>query len=940
MVSRLEWFFNLRPGDLRRGILLTLYYFLIISTYTEGQVVRDALFLGHFKAVQLPYVDFAVAAIIGGILALYIRLGRRTSLINLLAGTLSLCFVNVVGFWWMANLGETTWLYPVVYIWVGMFGALAITQVWTLANYILTGREAKRLFGFIGSGGILGGIFGGFISTALAHMLGAESMLLAMAASLGICVALVFAIRAQNGEMHHVLTSPSAIDEASPGTLRESFRLVRSSPHLLTIAALICVCSIVTGLASWQFRAIAKHTLINKDAMAAFFGWFYAYTGIVALAIQLLLTPRILRHFGIRIALLVLPVAYVMGTTMLIAFAALWAATLVKGSDRIIRYSIDTAAVQLLYLPIPPGTKIQVKTFLDTVVLRAGDGLAAVLVLLLVGGLGLTASQVGWISLALLLLWIIVARRAGRQYVHALGESLKQQILDTESLNEPEFDRSATQMFLKELRSNEPSKIVYALGLLETARWDVPYSAIRKLLGHPVPEVRAKTVLVLRNMGDLSVVSRMEQLLQDTDFGVRTEALLFLAQHTNVDPLTRIQNLRDFEDFSIQASTVAFLARSENGRNLDAARLIVESMVKDHGPTGERTRIESARLIRLLPANFASYLFQLLQDDNPAVLREAVRTTRVYRKREFIPLLIRLLGNPELREVTSEALFCMGENIQGSLRDHLSDPNVSVQVKREIPELLVIVAGRDAHHALTANLIQTDNVLRFRIIAALNKLHELYPDIEIDAQTIEAVLASEIMSHYRSYQVMATMGGQIAHESFSTPLQKSIDNELERIFRLLKMLHPDADFESAFVGLQSHIKTEHDTALEFIENILKPGVRQLLIPLVDAEIALAEKVELANRILGSRVESKDDALRVLIYTQDSWMKSCAAHLIGVLGLVDYQKELEEWASDPDPLLQDKARRAQQRLAVCAFSAPEKLAEVSCGPAYHEQRTKR
>src|SRR5262245_61286209 len=176
MVSRLEWFFNLRHSDLRRGIFLTLYYFLIISTYTEGQVVRDALFLGHYKAVQLPFVDFAVAAMIGGILALYIRIGRLTSLTNLLAGTLSLCVVNLVAFWWMAHLENTGWLYPVVFIWVGMFGVLAITQVWTLANYVLTGREAKRLFGLIGSGGILGGIFGGFISNALARTIGAESL--------------------------------------------------------------------------------------------------------------------------------------------------------------------------------------------------------------------------------------------------------------------------------------------------------------------------------------------------------------------------------------------------------------------------------------------------------------------------------------------------------------------------------------------------------------------------------------------------------------------------------------------------------------------------------------------------------------------------------------------------------------------------------------------
>ena len=34
-------------------------------------------------------------------------------------------------------------------------------QVWTLANYVLTTREAKRSFGFIGSGAILGWIVGG-----------------------------------------------------------------------------------------------------------------------------------------------------------------------------------------------------------------------------------------------------------------------------------------------------------------------------------------------------------------------------------------------------------------------------------------------------------------------------------------------------------------------------------------------------------------------------------------------------------------------------------------------------------------------------------------------------------------------------------------------------------------------------------------------------------
>src|SRR5262249_51976750 len=155
-------FLDLRPGDLRRGVTLALYYFFIIAAYTEGQVVRDALFLGQFEAVRLPYVDFVVAILVGGTLAVYFRIGRTMSLTNLLAATLCFFLLNVVVFWWFARFRQNSWLYPVVYVWVGMFGVLAVSQVWTLANYVLTNREAKRLFGFIGSGGIVGGIVGGF----------------------------------------------------------------------------------------------------------------------------------------------------------------------------------------------------------------------------------------------------------------------------------------------------------------------------------------------------------------------------------------------------------------------------------------------------------------------------------------------------------------------------------------------------------------------------------------------------------------------------------------------------------------------------------------------------------------------------------------------------------------------------------------------------------
>ena len=57
----------------------------------------------------------------------------------------------------------------------------------------------------------------------------------------------------KTGTRTNLSTSRTAIAEEGPRTLRESFLLVRSSPYLVTIAALIWISSIVTGLASWQF---------------------------------------------------------------------------------------------------------------------------------------------------------------------------------------------------------------------------------------------------------------------------------------------------------------------------------------------------------------------------------------------------------------------------------------------------------------------------------------------------------------------------------------------------------------------------------------------------------------------------------------------------------------------------------------------------------------
>src|SRR5579883_1145037 len=348
--------FNMRPGDFRSGVPLFAYYLLIITFYVMGRVARVAIFLDHFKAVQLPYADMSLAIAASLVVAPYIRAGRRASLPNLQTGCLLFFFMNLLLFWWGIHFQNWAWLAVVFYVWVGICGVLTVAQVWTLANFVWTTREAKRRFSMLASGGIFGGSAGGFLANWIARHLGTDAMLLCMAAFLPVCVVLIRLTWRQKQAAPE--DAPPVDDSETPKSLTDSFRLVSQSPHLKTIAALICLSSIVTTLGGWQLNAIAKETLRQKDVLAAFLGSFQFYAGLASLAAQLLLTTKLLRRFGVGVALLVLPLSLAGGSVAILLFGTLWAAAILKGSDSVFRYSIDTSAVQLLYLPISAKIKV------------------------------------------------------------------------------------------------------------------------------------------------------------------------------------------------------------------------------------------------------------------------------------------------------------------------------------------------------------------------------------------------------------------------------------------------------------------------------------------------------------------------------------------------------------------------------------------------------
>ena len=698
------------------------------------------------------------------------------------------------------------------------------------------------------------------------------------------------------------------------GGLRASVKLIRRSPYLLAIAAVILLSSFTTTMAGWQFKAFTGASIEGKDALAAFFGKFNFYAGLMAFALQWLLTGRLLRRLGLGFTLFIVPVALLFGSIGLLVFGSLTAVIVLRGIDQVLRYSIDKPTVELLYLPVPSDRTVAVKSFIDTVVWRLGDGLAGVTILIAAGFGRMAIVQVTWVSLLLIGGWLVAAYIAQRLYVENLQDSIHHYRLDAERASATGLDRKATDLLATKLGGEDPSEVLYALRLLSAG--DAPRDASRRPRPDRPPSPRRfapKRSACSTSRATPGWYHRSRSCCTIPSSPCERKRLLYVAHHAQIDPLDRIEKLGEFEDFSIRAAMVTFLAQPGRHENIDAARVLLDRMLQDEEP---RARLEAARLLEILPDRFEDQLRAVFTSGEADQVRHAVRAVGRLRKRKLISARNRPAGRPGGRRRghrSARHLQRPGSGDAARLSD--GSPRRRSRSGGRSRNVLLRIGTEPAHAVLAESMLDADTQVRYGVIIGLNKLGELHPTWSLDRRLVETVLGAEITGHLRSYQILGTLGREMSDPTPVTEaIQEAMERELERIFRLMKLLFPHQDLHSAYVGVQSRNPVVHDNALEFLENILSPQLRSLLLPLLDSEVPATDRTDLANRVLGTQVASGAEAVQSLLSSEDPWLRSCAAYAIGALNLEGFDGQLERLSTDPDPLLRETARQAQARLA--------------------------
>jgi len=186
--------FDILPGEGRVVSLLIAHSLFMGISLIVFETAAIALFLTRFTAESVPYTFIGTAFVVPVSGVVYNSLRNRLSTPRLWAGTL--LFLLAVPLAAVAVLHATRSAWPSFVLMVLVIAMYSLTalEFWSLAGRVLSLRQARRLYGLIGSGEVAAGILGGLAVVPMLKVVSVTNLLLVVPAGFLVCLLCLFGL--------------------------------------------------------------------------------------------------------------------------------------------------------------------------------------------------------------------------------------------------------------------------------------------------------------------------------------------------------------------------------------------------------------------------------------------------------------------------------------------------------------------------------------------------------------------------------------------------------------------------------------------------------------------------------------------------------------------------------------------------------------------------
>ncbi len=311
---------------------------------------------------------------------------------------------------------SSPWPGRVFYCWLSVYSVFTVSVVWSFLVDVFAPIHARRIFGPIAVGMSMGGIAGSLVTDVFVDNLGLPGLLLL---PIGIAEIVLFGLRrveALSQKLDHKeLSGVDQSRESISGGLVDGVRVVIKSKYLRHICLLLfCAAGASTIFYFAQNNFVRASFLNDIPGKTRFFARMNLATQIITIALQALVVSRIVKHWGMGTALMVLPIVAIVGLLVLGFQGGLAALVpcyiLMKGTHR----GIASPTKQMLFAVVDRQQKYKSKNFIDTVVLRGSDVAIMWILSTMQIQLHMDVESIVLSSIPLAVIWIITAKRLGQ----------------------------------------------------------------------------------------------------------------------------------------------------------------------------------------------------------------------------------------------------------------------------------------------------------------------------------------------------------------------------------------------------------------------------------------------------------------------------------------------------------------------------------------------
>jgi hypothetical protein len=196
----------------------------------------------------------------------------------------------------------------------------------------------------------------------------------------------------------------------------------------------------------------------------------------------------------------------------------------------------------------------------------------------------------------------------------------------------------------------------------------------------------------------------------------------------------------------------------------------------------------------------------------------------------LVPHVIPLLAWDSVADYALVALRKVAEERIGELTDALLDPSQDDMVRRRLARVFSVAVSQRAADGLLLALDDARFDVRFQVARSLVAITESNPGIRLNAGRVYEAVQAELAVGRPVWESRRLLDGFVSESPLDEFVRDRAGQSLAHVFTMLSLVLPRQPLKIAFRSLTTGDTQLRGTALEYLENVLPPRVRQALWP--------------------------------------------------------------------------------------------------------------